>query len=193
MSPRRYLQRRFAKRTDFLDRPALRWLGHRLHDPNLWHLGRRSVAGAMGLGFFLAFIPIPIHMVVAAIVALVCRVNLPIIMTAIWITNPVTWVPMFYFAYRIGLFLTGAPAAVGSARLLPSVAEFSALFDQIWWPLCVGSLACGVVAGLVGYFGVELLWRVHLVRRIKQRALRRSGHREARRSDPSAPPPVDRG
>lgn len=193
MSPRRYLQRRFAKRSELLDRPALRWLGDRLHDPDLWHLGRRSVAGAVGIGFFLAFIPIPIQMFTAVIIALVLRFNLPVMMAAVWLSNPVTWLPMSYFAYRVGLVLTGGPAAAGTTRLVPSVHEFGALFQQIWWPLTVGSLACGIVAGLLGYGGVLLLWRLHLVRRIRQRAVLRSSRRKAPRSDPSAPPPADRG
>ena len=45
----------------------LQFLGDKLHDPNLWHLNRRSVAMAFAVGLFGAWIPTPGQMAIAAL------------------------------------------------------------------------------------------------------------------------------
>ncbi|MFZ2628726.1 MAG: DUF2062 domain-containing protein, partial [Rugosibacter sp.] len=48
--------------------------------PRLWHLNRRSAAGAVAAGLFCGLIPGPFQMLGAAICAVVFRVNLPLAM-----------------------------------------------------------------------------------------------------------------
>ena len=83
--------------------------GKLLHDPNLLHLNRRSVSGAFFVGLFMAFVPLPTQMIFAAGVAIWLRVNLPISVGLVWITNPITIPPMFYFAYKVGAWILNEP------------------------------------------------------------------------------------
>ncbi len=174
MDLRRYLEARLPQRDALL---ANRWLGrfaHRLHDPALWHFGRRGVARAAGYGFMIAFVPIPIHMLLVFPIALIRRLNIPVVVGSLWITNPVTWVPMFYFAYRVGLLVTGGAAHPVDA--LPLAADWHSIavvLDRIWLPLCLGSLICGVAAGLVGYTVIDGLWRLSIARRWRHRSASR--------------------
>jgi len=54
------------------------WLKNRLSDPIMWHLNRRTAAGGIAVGLFISWIPVPLQMVVAAFVAAVLRVHVPL-------------------------------------------------------------------------------------------------------------------
>ena len=37
----------------------VKFFGHSLHNPNLWHLNRFSVSWAVSVGLFMAYVPVP--------------------------------------------------------------------------------------------------------------------------------------
>ena len=156
--PRKFLRRYLPPAAEVRGHWLLRRLGAHLHHPRLWHLNRRSVAGATGVGLFVAFLPVPFQMVLAALGALWLRVNLPLAVALIFITNPLTMGPAFYVCYKVGAWLLGTPPIKTGKDFQPSI-EW--LFDQlaiIWQPLITGSLVIGDISGLLGYFLVQLLW-----------------------------------
>lgn len=178
MDLRRYLQSRLPQASALSQRRWIAWFGHRLHDPNLWHFGRRSVARAAGIGLVVAFIPVPIHMFVVVPLAILRGLNLPVLIGAVWVTNPVTWVPIFYFAYRIGVAFTGGDLqTAASLQLSADWASLTHALALIWLPLCVGSLICGVTSGALAYLSVDALWRLAVRKRWRQRASRRVDRR----------------
>src|SRR3990167_7491178 len=75
--PRRFFKRYMPHPDRIKANKSLRVLGALIHDPNLWHLNRHSVARAVAIGLFWAMIPMPLQMVAAALVALPARPNLP--------------------------------------------------------------------------------------------------------------------
>jgi uncharacterized protein (DUF2062 family) len=139
--------------------------GTLLQDPNLWHLNRRSVSGAVAIGLFVMFLPPFGQSLLAAGLAIVRRVNLPIAVVVSWISNPLTLPPMLYFAYRLGCWLLG---------VTPS--QFDIAFWTHWrqwldviWPLVFGGLISGLVAALLGYLATQALWRWRLMLQIRKR------------------------
>jgi uncharacterized protein (DUF2062 family) len=165
---------------------ALKPLGNVLYDPDLWHLHRRGVSGACFIGLFCAFLPIPLQMLVSAAIAIVARCNLPIAVALVWITNPITIPPIFFFAYELGAWLLGTHLTVTTFAL--DYRWFSDQFAQIWKPLLLGSLVCGWVSGITAFVLVRVLWRLHVVRRWRaRRALRLL--RQQSLTDRAAPPP----
>jgi uncharacterized protein len=174
--PKKFIRRYLPNPKLIREQPALRPVSRWLHEPELWHLHRRSVGGATFIGLFCAFLPIPFQMVVAATLAIVSRCNLPIAVALVWITNPITMTPMFYFAYRLGAWLLDRRIEVATIRL--NWEWLSTHFGEIGWPLLFGSLLCGWVAGLTGMVVVRMLWRFHVIRRWRARAQLRRAARQ---------------
>lgn len=135
----------------------LQFLGERLHEPNLWYLSRRSVAIAFAIGLFCAWIPIPGQMAIAAIGALYFRANLPISVALVWLTNPLTMPPMFYFAYLVGLKLLNQPYPESDFEF--SLESLIAGFEDIWQPFLLGCLILGIISSILGYSGIQGIWR----------------------------------
>ncbi len=168
----RYLPHRDAISEHRALKPVSRWL----RNPEIWHLHRRSVSGATFIGLFCAFLPIPFQMLIASLLAIVSRCNLPVASALVWITNPLTIPPMFYFAYRLGAWLLGMDVEIDGIEL--SWAWLSDNLSTIGYPLIFGSLVCGWVAGVSGFVVVRVLWRLHVLRRWRERKERRRAARE---------------
>src|SRR5262249_46323961 len=73
---------------------------------NLWHIHRRSVAGAVAVGMFAGLIPRsnPVQFTAAALLAVVFHVNLPIAVIVTLYSNALTVVPLYYLAFKLGQF-----------------------------------------------------------------------------------------
>lgn len=135
-------------------------------DPNLWHINRHSLAGAAFIGVFTGLLPIPMQMALAAILAVRFRCNLPLSVVLVWLSNPLTYIPIFYFTYRVGAWMLclhpSSPHGINVAWFVEQLV-----------PLWVGSLTCAVIGGLLSYLAVKLFWRVAIIRSWRLRARRR--------------------
>ncbi len=170
--PKKWLRRHLPSYESLGASGPLRPVGKYLRDPELWHLHRRSVSGAAFIGLFCAFLPIPFQSLVAALLAILTRCNLPMSAALVWITNPITIPPMFYFAYRLGAWLLGIDVEVTTIEL--SFDWLSSQFGVIARPLLLGSLVCGWVTGITAYVLVRVSWRMHVLQRWQERRDRRS-------------------
>lgn len=168
----RKLLRRFAPDPAAVrNRRSLRFLGKWLHDPNLWHCNRRSVATAVCIGFAVAFIPLPVHIVAAAAAAVYWRANVAVALAAIWLSNPLTVPLQLYLSYELGALLLH-PAV--HFHFEWSLHRLGAQFDQLWPPLLLGCLLCGAAAGLFGAALVRGLWRLQVTLRWRARGRHRA-------------------
>ena len=184
--PKRLL-RRFTPDPQSLRRhKLLRYFGERLHEPNLWHFNRRSVANAIGTGLFLACIPVPGQMVLAAAAAIWLQCNLPLTVSMVWITNPVTMPPIFFFNYKIGAWLLGTAPRPFEFQL--SLQWLMSETAALWLPLMIGSLTVGILLGVFACAIVRIVWRFHVIRRHFGRPHRlRSLRRRGKPAHPSNP------
>jgi len=148
----------------------MQFLGDWLHDGNLWHINRRSTSGAFALGLFCAFLPIPTQMIFAALGAVIFRVNILISVVLVWITNPLTIAPIYYFCYRVGLFILDTEEIDWKWEWSWSaISELSA----VWKPLVVGSFSVSTMSAIAGFVLIRIIWRLSILQRIRQKRQRR--------------------
>ena len=136
---------------------SLHVLGDWIYETNLWHLNRYSASMAFFVGLFMAFMPIPGQMPLAALLALMLRCNLPISVCLVWITNPLTMPALFFMAYQVGALIINVPVTAIEFEL--SFNWLSHQLANIWQPFLLGCLICGLFFGCLGYFVISMLWR----------------------------------
>lgn len=170
---RKFLKRFFPTQATIKKHPSLQFLGHLLHDPNLFHLNRHSVSVAFFVGILVAFaFPLPGQMAVAALGAFLFRCNLPISVALVWITNPITIPFCFYVAYTLGCFVLQIPPEKFQFEL--SWAWAAKELERLLPPFLLGSVLLGVILGALGYFGMQLFWRYHVTHNWEKRAKKRA-------------------
>jgi len=162
--PKNLIKRITPSREVIRHNKYLQIFGQRLHDPNLWHINRRSSAGAVAVGLFMAFVPIPFQMVLAAGASILFRVNMPLSVALVWVTNPITIPPMFFFAYLVGTWVLGVPTAAQDFQFSLEWLRNGGL-NGIWPTFLLGCFICGAVSSLVGYFTIRGVWRLLAVRK----------------------------
>lgn len=160
---------------------SLGFLRHRLGDPSVWHLNRRSASLAMFWGLFFAFMPMPFQMVPATLTALALRINLPMVLVLTWLTNPITILPCMYIAYAMGSLILGVPMlswsdmdGLFSAMVSLESSSSSSSANAPLKPFLVGTVVMGVGLGSLGYLGMQVYWRWHVAKQWQARSTRRA-------------------
>lgn len=165
------LKKRFKQ---YLPNPAklkehksLQIFGDLIHNPNVWHITRYSVARAMSVGLFIAWVPVPFQMVLAAAVAIFCHANLALSVALVWITNPLTMPALYYFAYRVGGFILGTSPNGFHFEL--SMEWLSKTMQTSWQPFLLGCFVLGVISSVLGNIFIRWAWRIMVVRHWNRR------------------------
>jgi uncharacterized protein len=169
--PRKFFKKIMPDPYSVREHKCVKIFGSLLNNINLWHFNRRSLSGAAFVGFFCAFMPIPFQMFLAACLAILFSTNLPLSVSIVWITNPVTMPPMFYFAYVVGREILDTPPQPFSFD--PTFEWLSTMLGQIWQPFLLGCFICGICSGLIAYLFVQLIWRFLVIRRFRNRHRRK--------------------
>jgi uncharacterized protein (DUF2062 family) len=152
-----------------------RWiklLGPRLQAPGLWHINRKSCSSGIAVGIFCAFIPIPFQMLLAAIGAILFRSNILVAVPMVWISNPLTIAPIFYFCYWVGTGVLGFK--IGGFDFELSFNWLLTGLLDIWQPFLLGCFIVGATASLMSFILIRVMWRYHILSHIKNRIKRKN-------------------
>lgn len=178
--------RRYAPNAESLRQSRwLRWLGPRAREPQAWRFNRRSVARGVAIGAFTAVL-VPVGQIpLAAIAALMLRASPLAAATATFISNPLTFGPIYYAAYQLGALLLKAIGLRAVAPVAPAGEWLGSgwnIFLVHGQPLLLGALLLAGMAGAVSYFVTQTIWRRRVL-------VRRAARRAARSADANAAAP----
>tara|TARA_R110001592_G_scaffold205288_12_gene455819 strand:+ start:579 stop:1100 length:522 start_codon:yes stop_codon:yes gene_type:complete len=165
--PKKFIKRFSPNPETLKAHPHLKRFGIKLQNPNLWHLNRRSASGAVAVGIFCAWMPIPFQMLMATFVAMFFSVNLPISVALVWISNPITMPPLFYGAYRLGAFILNQPLMDFHFRL--SYHWIVNALETIAPALFLGCFILGGIFSFIGYWSFTFFWRYSSTQKWKKR------------------------
>jgi len=124
-----------------------------------------KLALAFAIGIFVAFSPwIGLHIISCLLFAWVFRVSKFVVLTATFVNNPWTMVPIYAFNLWFGIRITDGNISV------PDIAwneigfrELFTVLKPFLWPFVIGSLAVGTAVGVISYF--IFFWTVNKYRR----------------------------
>jgi uncharacterized protein (DUF2062 family) len=179
--PRKFLRRHLPDRASIRSNKWFAWMGDWLHHPGLWALNRDALAGGVAIGLFAGLIPGPLQMLTAILLCVPLKRNIPVALVTTFYTNPLTIAPLYLIAYKYGSLLMGASGH--HRHVEPFVWNWSDWFAScealIHWmlslgpPLAVGLVALALTLAFVGYFLVQVGWRLYIVFLWWRRARRR--------------------
>jgi hypothetical protein len=156
-----------------------------------------SISLGVAIATVVAFLPLlGLQTVISIGLAALCRANKAVCVPIVWITNPITFVPIYGACYALGRLVLPVSAASAEAEVLQkleqapqhrdffSLATWKHIFDQLatlGMELWVGCLIVGVIVGAISYFLSR--WAViHFRERRRQHILKRNLLRAHRRA-----------
>ncbi|MDB5812273.1 MAG: hypothetical protein JWN94_4395 [Betaproteobacteria bacterium] len=182
--PRKFFKKYLPSHSTINENRHIARFGSLLGHHNLWHLHRRSVAGGVAVGMFAGLIPgsNPVQFTFAALLAIGFKVNLPIAVIVTLYSNPLTIVPLYYLAFKLGqLVVMDNSAALpdlafhlegkGFREWLPAALHW---LTSIGKPLLIGIPLLAVLLAALSYPLVRLGWRCYTVNAWHRRKINRS-------------------
>ncbi len=127
-------------------------------------VNRNAVSKAVLVGLFFAFIPMPLQMLAVVLMVPFIKFNVPIGVSLVWITNPITMPFIFYGELVIGDLLTHEPISQDLDFMVElfTMDWFSTAFIdklmEIIVPMYIGALFTAVTLAVGGYYLVRYLW-----------------------------------
>ncbi|CAA6813150.1 MAG: Unknown protein [uncultured Sulfurovum sp.] len=118
-------------------------------------INRKSISRGVLVGLFWAFIPMPMQMLAVLAITPFMKFNVPIAISMVWLSNPITMPFMYYIEYITGNFLLGNE---GLNNIELTLNWFSDNWDKIITPLYVGTIPYSFGISTIVYFIINKLW-----------------------------------
>jgi len=121
-----------------------------------FNFNRKMVTRGVLVGLFWGFIPMPMQMLGVMLTTPFFRFNVPIALATVWLSNPVTYGPLWYLEYTTGNLLLGRE---GLDNIELTMTWFQNHWDDIVVPLYVGTAFYSTVVAYLIYLLLNWLWK----------------------------------
>lgn len=155
-----------------------------------WFIALRGSPEAIGLGIsigiFVGLSPLMgFQMLIATFLATCMNANRAAAMAAVWISNPLTFLPIYGFTYRVGKYLLPGPEDRDAYHIINTIArklialDFWEMYHQfrimstfgrkIYTHLLLGGVIVGLIAGGASYVLTVKIIKTYRKARKKER------------------------
>ena len=121
-----------------------------------FNINRKMVTKGVLVGLFWGFIPMPMQMAGVMITTPLMRFNVPIGLATVWLSNPITYPPLWYLEYWTGNLILGYE---GLDNIELTMQWFKENWDHIVLPLYVGTAFYSTVVAYLIYLLLNWLWK----------------------------------
>lgn len=150
-----------------VDHKIINWVITHFGYENYLTLNKNSVARGVGAGLFAAFLPLPMQMIFAVIVALCVKGNILVAALCTWITNPITFIPLNFFIYEVGSWILYGkyknihiePIGWHGTNILEILQTSLKWVESLGKPFIVGLPVVAISVSLLGFTITFLFWK----------------------------------
>ena len=129
----------------------------------------KEVAGGMAIGVFVGMTPtVPLHTVLAVLIALILKKSKLAAALGVWVANPFMLPFIYFLDYKVGQLLTGADAPSLAISNF-SIANLVDLGWSISFPLFFGGVITGILCAIPSYYITKRLILLYQARRRQRR------------------------
>ena len=118
-------------------------------------VNRKSITKGIFIGLFWGFIPMPMQMLAVLSMTPFFKFNVPIAISMVWLSNPLTMPFMYYMEYQTGNFILNRD---GLENIDLTLTWFSDNWDNILVPLYIGTIPYSIFVSALIYFIINRLW-----------------------------------
>ncbi len=118
-------------------------------------INRKSISRGVFVGLFWGFIPMPMQMLAVLATSPFFKFNVPIAISMVWLSNPLTMPAMYYMEYLTGNLILQRE---GIDSIEMTLEWFSNNIDNIFVPLYVGTAFYSIVVSSLVSLLINRLW-----------------------------------
>ena len=142
----------------------LGWFNKYLHKEVIWKWNKQTISRAFAIGLFCAFIPLPMHTLLAGILAIAFSANILLAMFLVWINNPITMVPIYFFEYKLGSSIIGIEM---DPNINFSLNYFIDNLATATFAIWAGGIIVSSLIGIIGYACIISIYKYKALKRLK--------------------------